>query len=1753
MLQPEKAAMALGTHAFRVFMSMRIAYWLSPTPVSVTTEMAQQKVDDTGIPAYMMVKVKYQDDTVWRGMVPATLQVGAWAKSVEEGASKFHDHVPVRTIIHGRRQDHGQLIMDYWKPDQLEIKVFLVCALHGGGNKEGMQVMAKNKLATHLLQQGSKLDEVTSFVNKVVHTIGFTRVLQAFDSDNPQKIAVALQEIAKQCGVQVPGVTVKEATQAKVNAAVKRKGLHLQSTLTSSLFTLAEGFFNNEDGSPAQILPVFSTTESGVTLMDYKDSQEWVGSTKLTADELAIVVLGTAHSFQEVVGQKISFPAIDQQGNSVVLNGVLYQLGEKLIKVNTSNRTMIKGTDSVVVSFSMHADEFNAQMWASIVAAPVRYAQNQWAKDGLKDVMLSAPWNRTWKNSKNIAVAPNLSEVVTFFARVPKDNIERLLKTSGENHIYAFPRADPDQPPDWLAVWIPQAARAEVIKMAARSVYFRGLIRSSKAFGVRVCKADFVAAWKEFRPDAPVPDRRHMPFLAKVKPFPHGTTHDDIVGWLNTIKMEARPLKSLGPDTWLIAMVHKPKVDFADYNGNVVLFKVLDKNKPQSAVVLAGTVPQPSGQAQGNDDPWKDWNDPWSDRSGGGSRPRTNTSSTVSRVIDPPIASRFQQYEDQLDALKTSITTIKEDLQASKTTQKQDIATVNGRLDNMDVNLNSGLQTLANTFEQSLATALSNQDRQMRSGFDDLKNLLEATSKIPSPARVRQKTTHEDGMQDDTALWSKFLLLEGSVVLLLWPCSRFLLQRVVVVGSFPFTGLDVQVLGCFCWMVGCRIGEADNPGPHADCQLVDSSVTITIANPSALYGKIDEVRAIDSDVVCFSETSHTESACCFLTKQFRTEGFSSFFSKCVPEKFSTSNGRISLRGEAIGTAIISRLPSRRLRFDMLPVFFDSCRICMCVSRLASREFLFVSVYGFTNTHTAHKKSTMSILLYALQVAGESGLPCIIAGDMNCSVLQQDGWKVFHDSGYVEAHDFVARRLGKTLPPTCRGATSFDTILLPPELQPLLVDAWVNSDHLFDSHDPLTLKFDVSIRNDYTDTWKLPRSWTLFNVPHAIVSDAYDQAMDEAMQDNLFEYRNPDWTFDEAIQLWSHVAEKAVSNAIARHHAIDPQRQPFNSLPPAYKGRGQLVTSSKPICSRPKGLKQEGYDPPCEAFNVKVKHKVKQTRRIQSLCHVLEKHPVVSPDTQRWHDLQLEWLRIKHAPGYGRSWVNWISNFPDIAAVPDLCPSVELLRDFLLLTKFDCDAYSRQLQLNRKNVLKFRIDTDLKEGFGKMTYSWLRKPAPDVITSVQTVWKSEARLVRLSSGKVGLRLCTPTHFVMHTVVKFGDATILPLCLQNDILTFRVVQGVIPTQGTLVQDTFACTGQELAKTFEAYWSPIWNRDAFSEQFTDHPWASIFDMVRDTQHGMTPMDDIDMSADAWYDTAQKLKPGKSVGVDGFHHEDILSLPRRAFEVWSDIIRRFSGEGFSFEMMRAKVVLLSKVADPQHIKDGRPITILGALVRFVTSHFARQIMKHWSFLMPPGLSGGLPGRGVADIVWAQQFELEKAKVSGTPVSGYTLDLSKAFNRLPRRVMRNLMILFGAPAWCVDFWIQSLANLSRTLCWNRQYHGQILSTTGAPEGDAMAVVGMAAISYAFMLALQRRSVTLFAYADNWSWLTPDVRLHVELCHRLVWFTNQCRLVVDFAKSWFWTTHSSHQKFLVAQQQSLPEGVELVFQKFAKDLPLRPG
>ena len=742
LLQPEKSVLAMSANHFRVFMIMRIAHWSAPRPYHLTEEMVAQKIDDTDIPYYVMVKVKFQDDTIWRGNVPSLGKIGEWAKSVMESAHKFHDFVQVRTVIHGKNRDPSLPLKDFWKNGSQEIKIFLVTSLQGGGSKEGLQVVAKNKIATHLLSQGAKLEDVSDFVLKVVQTVGHSRVLQTFEGDNFQKISNGIHEFAKIAGLSLPAITVKEAAQARVSGAIKRKGIQKQVDLAADMFSLADGFFSNDDGSPAAILPVFSTKESGVALMDFEPSQEWINATPIVPDELAIVVLGTSHSFSHGGGKVISFPAFDRHGQPMVLNGVIYQLGEKHVKVNDRNRTSIKGTDNVVVSFSMYSDEFAPQQWSSVTSAPVRHAQLQWSQDGLKDVMITSPWNRTWKNNKNVSVAPSSADVVTFFARVSKSNIEKLLKISGENHVYAFPRSEQGQPPDWMAIWIPQSSRAEVLKMAARSSYFRGLIRSPKAFGIRVHKEDFDAAWKEFKPQTPVPDRRHMPHLVKVKPFPHGTTHDDITKWLVALKMEARPLKSLGPDAWLLAMAVKPSDAHADYNGHVVLLKVIDKQKTQSPVVLAGSV-QSAPKNSDNDDPWKDWQDPWSERIPMALKQKPSSTASSNRNVEAPIAARFQQYEEQLDAMKMSITTMRDDFHATKKAQQKDIACVQGRLDNMDANLSTSLQTLASTFEQSLATALSTQDKQMQQGFQDLKAMLEAASKVPSPARHRQKTQHD--------------------------------------------------------------------------------------------------------------------------------------------------------------------------------------------------------------------------------------------------------------------------------------------------------------------------------------------------------------------------------------------------------------------------------------------------------------------------------------------------------------------------------------------------------------------------------------------------------------------------------------------------------------------------------------------------------------------------------------------------------------------------------------------------------------------------------------------------------------------------------------------------------------------------------------------------------------------------------------------------------------------------------------------------
>lgn len=160
----------------------------------------------------------------------------------------------------------------------------------------------------------------------------------------------------------------------------------------------------------------------------------------------------------------------------------------------------------------------------------------------------------------------------------------------------------------------------------------------------------------------------------------------------------------------------------------------------------------------------------------------------------------------------------------------------------------------------------------------------------------------------------------------------------------------------------------------------------------------------------------------------------------------------------------------------------------------------------------------------------------------------------------------------------------------------------------------------------------------------------------------------------------------------------------------------------------------------------------------------------------------------------------------------------------------------------------------------------------------------------------------------------------------------------------------------------------------------------------------------------------------------------------------------------MQARTLLFAKKDKPESISDGRPITILGYLARLCSKLLSDQILQQWAERWPPEISGGLPGRSARDLCVMQELQIEHAKTHHTAWGGWTMDLVKAFNLIPRRVIHHLFQRLGIPAnICVTFGFCHLLSLLDHFNVDAPLGEPHISTTGLPEGDSMSVVGMLA------------------------------------------------------------------------------------------------
>ena len=251
----------------------------------------------------------------------------------------------------------------------------------------------------------------------------------------------------------------------------------------------------------------------------------------------------------------------------------------------------------------------------------------------------------------------------------------------------------------------------------------------------------------------------------------------------------------------------------------------------------------------------------------------------------------------------------------------------------------------------------------------------------------------------------------------------------------------------------------------------------------------------------------------------------------------------------------------------------------------------------------------------------------------------------------------------------------------------------------------------------------------------------------------------------------------------------------------------------------------------------------------------------------------------------------------------------------------------------------------------------------------------------------------------------------------------------------------------------------------------------------------------------------------------------------------------------MLARVILLAKTAHPNSFSDGRPITILGYIPRLSSKLIADQCLAAWGKTWDPKIAGGLPFRSVKDITIQQQFLLEQAHNSNIPQGGFTLDLVKAFNLIPRQMAKRLLVHMGVPSNIIGFWIRSLNHMERTLQIKGFCSKPVPSTTGAPEGDALSVCAMLAIAAVYFHRMSLCRVTPFTYADNWTFMSNSQRSLFRAFISTLNFAQALQMKVDLKKSWGWGTSKEMRLFWKQTECLFPDQQTVIEVKQAsKDL-----
>ncbi|OLQ12224.1 hypothetical protein AK812_SmicGene3898 [Symbiodinium microadriaticum] len=503
-------------------------------------------------------------------------------------------------------------------------------------------------------------------------------------------------------------------------------------------------------------------------------------------------------------------------------------------------------------------------------------------------------------------------------------------------------------------------------------------------------------------------------------------------------------------------------------------------------------------------------------------------------------------------------------------------------------------------------------------------------------------------------------------------------------------------------MIGFRYGEALNPGP-ASC----ATVTFAVINPTTILDKEWQIQQVGADVLLASETSANQKVQKIMSSKLRGLGFRCMWGAPTADRFHNTTGQHMLRSYAQGVAAFSRLPCRPPLHPLADDLLASCRITECFVRVQALDIKLIVIYGVPRCLPDAAQHNDHLLSWAYQRASISCVPTIIGGDFNTLPQDLPAWESFANRGWVELGEFATSAHGLELPCTCKGATRFDTFLLPPSLLQFFHGADVLEDcHLFDSHSPMRLHLRVPSAVVPRWIWPCPKDFTTIVRDCAQLEQNY--LVQSASVRTAFSDSVPEAKDGDKIRLWAHTIEEAVHSTIRDQHLSSPQQQEYRGLPKAFRGRCKEVDRKQACPPRLPRLARHGDPEPYdEDTTVLGRQRVRQLRRLVTFQQGMAGYRACSG---LWPLLFFLGSSV---------------GFPDLAFVDDLV-------DFV---RFDVQAVNRQHAKVKSNLFRYKLQIDVAQYGCAQAFAAVRPPSKPPFQCVQLTSAQEAVTVDVHSHQL----------------------------------------------------------------------------------------------------------------------------------------------------------------------------------------------------------------------------------------------------------------------------------------------------------------------------------------------------------------------------------------------------------------------------------